>query len=173
MDTKYWIAQAIIVVAYILLGIGLRKKNRMEILAFSCIYQALMVIQFTLLGGVMGIIASIIALLRNALFIYNEKKSKANPKWILAVFGVIAIVLTIIFYKSPVDILPCVLTLVGIYSYWASSTKVTRVGNIVISMCYIIYAIPFKSWFSIICEGYLIINTIVGYCKFESKKKSE
>lgn len=105
------------------------------------------------------------------LFLSITKKSKANPKWILAVFGVIAIVLTIIFYKSPVDILPCVLTLVGIYSYWASSTKVTRVGNIVISMCYIIYAIPFKSWFSIICEGYLIINTIVGYCKFESKKK--
>ncbi len=68
MDTKYWIAQAIIVVAYILLGIGLRKKNRMEILSFSCIYQALMVIQFTLLGGVIGIIASIIALFRNALF---------------------------------------------------------------------------------------------------------
>ena len=173
MNTKYWIAQVLVVIAYILLGIGLRRKKRMEILAFSSIYQTLMVIQFALLSGVMGIIASIIAVFRNLLFMYTEKKGRANPKWVLAVFGIIAIILTIVFYKSPVDILPCVLTLVGIYSYWASSTKVTRIGNIIISMCYILYAIPLKSWFSIICEGYLIVSTIIGYCKFESKKETE
>lgn len=170
MNTKYWIAQVLVVIAYILLGVGLRRKKRMEILAFSSIYQTLMVIQFALLSGVMGIIASIIAVFRNLLFMYNEKKGRTNPKWVLAVFGIIAIILTIVFYKSPVDILPCVLTLVGIYSYWASSTKVTRIGNIIISMCYILYAIPLKSWFSIVCEGYLIVSTIIGYCKFESKK---
>lgn len=172
MNTKYWIAQVLVVIAYILLGIGLRRKKRMEILAFSSVYQTLMVIQFALLSGVMGIIASIIAVFRNLLFMYNEKKGRANPKWVLAVFGIIAIILTIVFYKSPVDILPCVLTLVGIYSYWASSTKVTRIGNIIISMCYILYAIPLKSWFSIVCEGYLIVSTIIGYCKFESKKET-
>lgn len=172
MNTKYWIAQVLVVIAYILLGVGLRRKKRMEILAFSSIYQTLMVIQFALLSGVMGIIASIIAVFRNLLFMYNERKGRANPKWVLAVFGIIAIILTIVFYKSPVDILPCVLTLVGIYSYWASSTKVTRIGNIIISMCYILYAIPLKSWFSIVCEGYLIVSTIIGYCKFESKKET-
>lgn len=172
MNTKYWIAQVLVVIAYILLGVGLRRKKRMEILAFSSIYQTLMVIQFALLSGVMGIIASIIAVFRNLLFMYNEKKGRTNPKWVLAVFGIIAIILTIVFYKSPVDILPCVLTLVGIYSYWASSTKVTRIGNIIISMCYILYAIPLKSWFSIVCEGYLIVSTIIGYCKFESKKET-
>ena len=115
----------------------------------------------------MGVIASIIALFRNFLFIYNEKRGRSNPSWILLLFGIIAIILTIIFYKSSVDILPCVLTLVGIYSYWCTSTKITRLGNLIVSGCYIIYAISLNSWLTIVCEAYLVINTIFGYLKYE------
>lgn len=164
----YWSSQALVIIAYILLGIGLRKKERIQILFFSSLYQGLVLISYVLLFGTMGIISSIIALLRNFLFIYNEKKGKnSNPSWILILFSIIAIILTIAFYESPVDIFPCILTLVGIYSYWSTSTKITRLGNLVVSGCYIIYAISLNSWFTIICEMYLIVNTIIGYFKFE------
>ncbi len=163
----YWISQIVVVIAYLILGIGLRKKKRIHILIFSSIYQGLLVISYILLFGTMGIIASVIALLRNFLFIYNEIKGKRNPSWFLVLFGIIAIVLTIVFYESPVDIFPCILTLVGIYAYWCTSTKITRLGNLVISGCYIIYAISLSSWFTIACEMYLVINTLVGYFKYE------
>lgn len=163
----YWLSQILVVIAYIFLGIGLRKEKRLQILTFSSIYQLLMIVHYSLLLGVMGIIASVIALLRNFLFIYNEKKGKSNPTWILVLFSILAIILTVIFYQSPIDLLPCILTLVGIYSYWCRNTKVTRIGNLVISGCYIIYAIPLFSWFSIICELYLVVNTIIGYFQHE------
>lgn len=163
----YWVSQATVVVAYIILGIGLRKKERIEILKFSSIYQLFMIISYILLFGTMGVIASIIALLRNFLFIYNEKKGKSNPSWILVLFCLIAVVLTFVFYKSPVDVSPCILTLIGIFSYWCTNTKVTRLGNLMISVCYIVYAISLNSWFTIICEAYLVINTIIGYLKYE------
>ena len=164
---NYWISQIIIIVAYIILGIGLRKKERIQILTFSSLYQGLIVISYILLLGTMGVIAGIIALLRNVLFIYNEKKGRTNSSWILVIFSIIAIILTIIFYETPIDIFPCVLTLVGIFSYWCTSTKITRIGNLIVSGCYIIYAIPLKSWFTIICEMYLVINTIIGIVKHE------
>lgn len=171
MPMTYWISQIVVVIAYIVLGIGLRKKERLQILTFSSFYQILMIIHYSLLLGIMGIIASIIALLRNFLFIYNEKKGKRNPSWILILFGIIAIVLTVIFYESPADILPCILTLVGIFSYWCTNTKITRIGNLIISGCYIVYAISLNSWFTIICELYLVINTIIGYIQHEHHSK--
>lgn len=171
--SRYWLSQIIIILAYIILGIGFRKKEKLQILKISCVYQVLITISYVLLHGVMGIIASLIALFRNFLFIYNEKRKKENSKWSLAFFGIITIILTIIFYKSPMDIVPCILTLVGIFSYWCKSTKVTRLGNLVISSCYIIYAISLKSWFTIICEAYLSINSIIGFIKHELKKKTK
>lgn len=172
MNTYYMCiaSQIIVIIAYLTLGIGLQKKERIQILNYSSIYQILMTIHYALLFGIMGIIASIISLLRNLLFIYNEKKDKSNPTWILIFFSILSVALTIIFYQSPVDIFPCILTLIGIYSYWCRSTKITRIGNLVISFCYIMYAIPLKSWITMVCETYLIINTLIGFYKFDRKK---
>lgn len=169
--TAYWISQVIIVIAYITLGIGLSKEKRLQILTYSSIYQVLAIVHYALLFGVMGIVASVISLFRNFLFIYNEKKGKNNPAWILILFSVIAVILTIIFYKSPTDILPCILTLIGIFSYWCRNTKITRVGNLFISGCYIAYAITLQSWFSIACELILVVFTTFGYFKHERKPK--
>ena len=171
MTTSYILSQILVILAYIFLGIGLGKKSRKQILEYSTIYNILTTIHYILLSGIMGAIAGIIGLIRNLLFYYNEKRSIKNSKLILYVFCIISVTLTIVFYKTPVDILPCVLTLIGIYSYWNTNTKVTRIGNILISICYIIYAIPLKSYFSILLEGYLVVKTLIGYYKYETERK--
>ena len=173
MTVTYIISQILVAIAYIILGIGLRKEKRIQILSFSSIYQFLLMVSYILLSGIMGIISCMISLSRNILFIFNEKNKKDNSKAILILFGIIAIVLTIIFYKEPIDIFPCILTLVGIYSYWNKNTKVTRLGNIIISTCWIIYSIHYKSWFLVICESYLIINTFIGLLKYDIKNKKQ
>ena len=173
MTVTYITSQILVILAYIFLSIGLRKKTRFEILTYSCIYQTLMIIQFILLAGTMGMIAGIIALCRNLLFIYNDKKNIENSKWVLALFCVISIILTVVFYKSIADIFPLLMTLIGVYIYWNKKTKVTRIGNITISACYIIYAFTISSWFSIICESYLVANTIYGYIKYDMNKNEK
>ena len=170
--TTYWLSQIIVVLAYALLGMGFRKEKRLEILTFSTIYQILMIIHYSLLSGIAGIIASIIALVRNLIFIHNEKKNKTNPSWLLILFCTIAIVSTILIYTSFADILPCILTLLGIYSYWSKNTKITRIGNLLISVCYILYGISLNSWLTIFCELYIIVNTIIGYLKYERNQNT-
>lgn len=85
-------------------------------------------------------------------------------------FVILSITLTIIFYESLIDFFSCILTLIGIYSYWCKSTKAIRIGNLVVSLCYMIYAIAFNSWFVVICELYLVINNLVGIYKYEKMK---
>lgn len=165
--TTYWISQIIVIIAYALLGIGFRKEKKLQILTFSTIYQVLMIIHYSLLSGIAGVIASIIAFVRNLIFIHNEKKEKNNPTWLLILFCIIAIMSTILIYTSITDILPCILTLLGIYSYWSINTKIIRIGNLLISVCYIIYGISLNSWLTIFCELYLIVNTLVGFFKYE------
>ena len=134
MDFIYIFSQILVIIAYIFLGLGLGKKSRKQILLYGIIYNALIAVHYMLLSGIMGAIASIIGLIRNILFYYNEKKKKKNSILLLYSFFIITIIFTIIFYKTPIDILPCILTLIGIYAYWNTNTKITRIGNILISI---------------------------------------
>lgn len=167
INLPYAISQTLIIIAYAILGIGLSKKSRIQILMCSSIYNILAAIHYVLLSGTMGAISCFIGLFRSIFFYYNEKYERENSKFVLCFFCTIAIILTAVFYQSPFDVLPCILSVIGIYSYWETNTKVTRIGNLLVSACYILYAIPLKSYFSIILEGYLVVQTLIGYFKYD------
>lgn len=151
-------------------GIAFLQKKKIKIMMLSTCFNLIILIQYSLLGGIMGIIANAINVIRNIIFIYNIKHNKKNSRYLLFAFCLTTIILTAIFYSSLIDIFPCILTLVGTYAYWSGNTKTIRICNLICSACYIIYAIPFKSYITIIAETYLIITTIIGYIKHEHKK---
>ena len=80
-----------------------------------------------------------------------------------------------LFYtgRHTFDLLPCVLTVITIYTVGSRNTKITRLGSLFASVCWIIYAIAFKSWFVIICESYLAICTTIGLIKYNVKKEQK
>ena len=170
MDIVYLFSQLFVVVSYIVLGIGIRKEKRMQILIYSNIYDVFLILSYMLLGGISGIISCSVSFFRNFFFMYDEKKNKPTSKIVLAVSVIIAITLTIVFYKSPIDIFPCVLTIVTIFTVGSRNTKINRLGSLFASVCWIVYSIAFKSWFMVICETYLAINTTIGLVKYNLKK---
>lgn len=168
---NYIISQILVVGAYLLLGIGLSKKKYSQILIFTIVYSALMIIQYALLRGTMGIISNCINLCRNIVFYKNNDKGTNNNKTIVHLFYLITIVLSIIFSSGLIDIFPCMLAILGTYAYSNNEdTKRVRVCSIICSICYIIYAIPLKSYMNIFCEVYVIGQTIRGYIKYEITK---
>lgn len=102
---------------------------------------------------------------------YDEKKNKSTSNIVLIIFAILSIILTIVFYKNPIDIFPCVLTVITIYTVGSRNTKINRCGCLFASVCWIIYAIAFKSLLVIICESYLSICTIIGLIKYNLKKE--
>lgn len=168
------ISQIMVVIAYIVLGIGLSMKKYSQIMASTIAYSSLMIIHFSLLGGTMGLIANSINLCRNIIFKYNDSHGKKNGKIIIGLFYLSTIALTIFFYNTPIDIFPCLLALLGTYAYSHNDkTKRVRICNIICSICYIIYAIHFRSYMNILCESYLVIQTVRGYIKYEKSPESE
>lgn len=170
---EYLISQLLVLMAYLLVGVGLRREKKIDLLIYSSLYHVLMAVHYVLLLGYLGALSSTIGLIRNIIFIYNERRKKQNSRSILIIFSVITVMLTVFFYAKPADILPAILALIGLYVYWCTNMKVVRLGNICISICYILYAISLKSWFTIVCEMYLIINTLIGYFKHEHKAKND
>lgn len=171
MFNVYFISQLLVIIAYIFCGIAFLQKKQIKILILVSAFNLLMLIQYLLLDATMGLIANLINIIRNIIFIINSKNDKNNPLSLLISFSGITIILTIIFYNSYIDIFPCIMALIGTFSYWINKTKVLRLSNILCSICYIIYAIPLSSYITIIAESYLIIMTIIGYTRHEKPVK--
>lgn len=167
MFNIYLISQLLVIIAYIICGIAFLQKNKTKILILVSIFNALILIQYSLLNATMGMIANAINILRNFIFIINLKLNKPNSKILLILFLLSTIALALIFYTTPIDIFPCIITLISTFSYWINNTKVLRICNVFCSLSYIIYALPLKSYTTIIAETYLIITTIIGYIKHE------
>lgn len=168
----YIFSQVIVMFAYIICGIGFLKKEKLQILYFSTIFSILILIQYMLLNAYSGILACTINIFRNLLFIFNIKNNKRNSELELILLCSITILCTIFLYKTLFDLIPMILAIVGIFSYWNSNTKILRICNLICSLCYILYAIPFKSLITIICEIYLIVTTSIGIFKHENRSKS-
>ena len=54
----YIISQVLVVIAYILCGIGFLKKEKKQILCFSTLFNIFILIQYVLLNAISGIASS-------------------------------------------------------------------------------------------------------------------
>ena len=166
----YIISQVLVVIAYMLCGVGFLKKEKKKILCFSTLFNIFILVQYVLLNAISGIALSILNIIRNVLIMHNLKENKESNRFSLILLCIISVVITVIFYKSIIDLFPMILAIVGILCYGCKSTKVLRTCNIICSLCYIIYAIPLNSFVTIICEIYLISATLIGLIKHEILK---
>jgi len=171
MFDVHFLSQILVLIAYIICGIAFLQKKQLKIMMLVSVFNMLILIQYALLGAIMGIIANVINIIRNIIFIFNLKYKKRNSIWLLVFFSLSTIILTIVFYSSYLDIFPCILAIVGTFSYWINNTRILRLCNILCSICYIMYALPLNSYITIIAEFYLIITTIIGYIKHEKSLK--
>lgn len=171
MFNIYFVSQLLVIISYTFCGIAFLQKKQIKILILVSVFNLFMLTQYTLLNATMGIIANLINIIRNILFIINLKNNKNNSWLLLILFSCSMIILTIIFYKSYLDIFPCIIALIGTFSYWINNTKILRLSNILCSVCYIVYAVPIHSYVTMIAETCLIVTTILGYLKHETNQK--
>ncbi len=104
----------------------------------------------------------IVAVLRNIIFIFEEKKSKKNNIILYTLF-LITIISGILTYYSILSILPIIATILYTYSIWQSNTKTYKLLGIITGVLFVIYNIYVKSIFGIIAESILTICSTHGY----------
>lgn len=171
MDVTYIWSQIFTVVEYGLLGWSYFAKKRKLVVILDIFSMISGIIAFILLGADLGMALSVIVLLANFYYLWdeNERKKKDSKKYFVRDYVAIGIVLmgiavvTFLTYDGPLSLLSVLATTLYEVSIWQKSTKVYKFLGIPVAFCWMSYNGFVRSIFGVICEAGMLISSIWGY----------
>lgn len=176
LTVEYIISQILTIIMYVLLGITYYAKNRKTVLVISFMSLIANGAAYIFLDAYTGLAMCVVALIRNIIFIVDEKKNGKSDKItkkdiiILIILYVISIISAVFTYDGFLSLLSVFATMIYTYSVWQKKTKVYKLLGIPIGILWILYNIYVKSIFGIILEALLLICSVTGYI-LETRKK--
>lgn len=175
MTVPYILSQVFIIISYVLLIITYQLNNRKKILICNFVAMIATGISYIFLSAYSGLAMTFVAIIRNIIFIIDEKKNGKTDKnstkdyIILTILYIISIIFGIFTYNGILSMMSVVATMLYTYSVWQKDTKIYKILGIFVELIWIIYNIYIFSIFGIILEVVLAISAIIGYIK-ENKK---
>lgn len=172
--TWQWIlSQIFTVTEYGLLGASYLAKKRRAVVILDIISMTCGIIAFILLGADLGMAMSVIILLANFYYLWDESKhsEKERQKLHPRDYVVLAVVLlgigivTVLTYDGPLSLLSVAATVLYEISIWQKSTKTYKFLGIPVALCWMLYNGFVKSPFGVLCELVMFITSIVGYSR--------
>lgn len=182
-DWSYIWSQIFTVVEYGLLGASYLAKNRKAVVLLDIASMSCGIIAFIFLGADLGMAMSIIILLANFYYLWDEHKHSAKERAKLHVRDYVVLtavltgifVVTILTYDGPLSLLSVAATVLYEISIWQKSTKIYKLLGIPVAFCWMTYNGFVQSIFGVICEAVMFITSIIGYVRelqAEKRKKS-
>lgn len=179
MTILYILSQIFIIINYVFLVMTYQSKSRKRILIFN--FGALIAtgLSYVFLSAYSGLAMTFVAIIRNIIFIIDEKKNgkreknEAKDYFILAILYFISIISAIFTYNGLLSMMSVLATMLYTYSVWQKDTKIYKILGIPVGIIWIIYNIYIFSIFGIILEVVLAISAVIGYKKEAKGNKSE
>jgi len=131
-------------------------------------------VHFYLLTGISGAVCSIVCIISNLTIYFTEKKnigSKISRAIFLLVILAISTVISICLNEGIPTIsgaFPIVASAFVIFSFLSDSKTLIRAMGLIVAVCWLIYAILFKSYIAIVFEAITIMSTAVSLIKNKS-----
>lgn len=175
LTTSYIISQILTIIMYGLLAWSYYAKDRKMVLVLSFLSLIANAVAYILLHAYTGLAMCIVALIRNVLFLIDEKKNGKRENTekkdiiILILLYVISIVSAVFTYEGIFSLLSVAATMLYTYSVWQKKTIVYKLLGIPIGILWVLYNLYVVSFFGVILEGVLLICSITGYI-LERKK---
>lgn len=171
LTMAYVLSQIFIIINYIFLVVTYQLKNRKSILIFN--FAAIIVtgLSYVFLSAWSGLAMVGVAIIRNIIFIVDEKKNGKSEKItkkdivILIVLYMISIISAIFTYEGFLSLMSVFATMLYTFSIWQKKTGVYKVLGIPVSIIWIIYNIYIASIFGIILEIALLTSAIIGFVR--------
>jgi len=169
MSTPYILSQIFTIITYMLLAATYFVKNRKKILVINFISIIANMIAYIFLNAWTGVAMCIIALIRNIIFLIDNKKNNNQASTtfkdilILLILYTISIISAIFTFDGIFSLLSVFATMLYTYSVWQKSSKTYKLLGIPVGILWILYNIYVKSLFGIILESLLLICSTTGY----------
>ena len=177
LGVTYIMSQVFTIIMYIFSGFSYYAKNRKRVLILNFMSLISVSIAYILLQAWTGLAMNIVAIIRNIIFLIDEKKNGIRDKntktdiAILIILYTIIIISTIFTYNGLLSLASVIATCIYTFSVWQKNVKLYKFLGIFVETFWIIYNIYIKSIFGIILEAVVLICAITGYIK-EIRKKN-
>ncbi len=176
-EIEYILSQVFTIFMYGLMAITYYMKNRKAILMVSFASLVANVIAYVLLNAWSGLAMCIVAMIRNIIFLVDEKQNGKRDEIskkdivILIILYIISIGSAIFTYEVFFSLLSVFATMLYTYSVWQKKTEVYKFCGIPVGILWILYNFYVKSIFGVILEAVLLVNSMVGY-QLEKRRKN-
>lgn len=164
---------------YGLLGATYFAKKRKVVVVLDTFSMAAGILAYILLGADLGLAMSVVILLANFYYLYDEGRRGKSHKLKLrdyVALGVVLsaiVVLAILTYDGPLSLLSVVATVLYEISIWQNSTWVYKFLGIPVALCWMLYNGFILSVAGVIAEGAMLLAAVVGYIKELRGRKRE
>lgn len=177
--STYFLSQIFVCLCYAFLGLTYVIKKRTWILYFSLMALLFNGLHYSLLKAWAGVGVVCIAVVRNVLFLIQQKIKVLDKyvidDWIILIFLMIISIITAFWtYDSVLSLFSIVASMVYTISVWQKNIKVYKILGILSGLLNIVYFIFIKSKLGIVLESIVCVITIVFtiiYLVNENKKK--
>lgn len=164
------IVQAIGAVGYSLLALSYFKKVKKQILLMQIFAYIFFVIHYYLLNGITGAVCNFIGLFALISIYLFDKYNFKNKTIVVGLFIILLLIANIIAFQNIYSIFPLVASTIVLISFIDNNENNIRIVGIIAAVCWLLYAIVYKSYVAIAFEVVTLIDICVAYIQSILKK---
>lgn len=169
--TNFIIAQILSVINGIFLITSIRSKEKKKFLVQNSISNLAGFLSMIVLGAYSASIGPVILTIQGIItYIYEEKKKKKQPKWLLIMYPVLSLLAGSLTITSILSILPIISSTLASTMLMTKNMKTSRKINLVSSVLALPYLITNKAYVAAIIFSASFINTLEAIYKIDYKK---
>ena len=169
--TNFIIAQILSVINGIFLITSIRSKEKKKFLVQNSISNLAGFLSMIVLGAYSASIGPVILTIQGIItYIYEEKKKKKQPKWLLIMYPLLSLIAGSLTITSILSILPIISSTLASTMLMTKNMKTSRKINLVSSVLALPYLITNKAYVAAIIFSASFINTLEAIYKIDYKK---
>ena len=171
--TNFIIAQILSIINGIFLITSIRSKEKKKFLVQNSISNLAGFLSMIVLGAYSASIGPVILTIQGIItYIYEEKKKKNQPKWLLIMYPLLSLIAGSLTITSILSILPIISSTLASTMLMTKNMKTSRKINLVSSVLALPYLITNKAYVAAIIFSASFINTLEAIYKIDYKQST-
>ena len=151
---------------------SVQVKKKFNILILQLLANIFYAVQYFLLGYFSTGLMNIVSAFRCFAFGINAKRNKNNSFGLLLLILFIIFILSLLFCKTYLGLIPIFNTILYTISSWQDNTKYLRYIFVLCSILFVFYNWIVGAYVTLIGNIFEIISGIISIIRFEKQKRS-
>ena len=158
-------------IGYSILAFSYFRKEKKDILFMQIFSYLFFTTHYYLLNGITGAVCNILGLVAFIIIYLFDKYDVKNKNLLTICIIPFVVVIAFLTFDNVYSIFPIIASVVAILSFLTDSESIIRAIGIVAAICWLIYAVVYDSYVSIVFEVITLIFVAIAFIKNEVLKR--